>query len=75
MSIAYRAGIPLMDMEFVQFHPTSLKVNGVLLSEAARGEGAYLLNSDGERFMFKYAPNKGELASAMSFREPSGPRF
>ena len=63
MAIAYRAGIPLMDMEFVQFHPTSLKVNGVLLSEAARGEGAYLLNKDGERFMFKYAPNKGELAS------------
>ncbi len=52
-----------MDMEFVQFHPTSLKENGVLLSEAARGEGAYLLNRDGERFMFKYAPNKGELAS------------
>jgi succinate dehydrogenase / fumarate reductase flavoprotein subunit len=63
MGIAYRAGIPLMDMEFVQFHPTSLKENGVLLSEAARGEGAYLLNSLGERFMFKYAPNKGELAS------------
>jgi succinate dehydrogenase / fumarate reductase flavoprotein subunit len=63
MSICYRAGIPLMDMEFVQFHPTSLKENGVLLSEAARGEGAYLLNSEGERFMFKYAPNKGELAS------------
>jgi succinate dehydrogenase / fumarate reductase flavoprotein subunit len=63
MAIAYRAGIPLMDMEFVQFHPTSLKENGVLLSEAARGEGAYLLNSLGERFMFKYAPNKGELAS------------
>jgi succinate dehydrogenase / fumarate reductase flavoprotein subunit len=63
MAICYRAGVPLMDMEFVQFHPTSLKENGVLLSEAARGEGAYLLNSLGERFMFKYAPNKGELAS------------
>jgi succinate dehydrogenase/fumarate reductase flavoprotein subunit len=62
-AIAFRAGIPMMDMEFVQFHPTSLKENGVLLSEAARGEGAYLLNSLGERFMFKYAPNKGELAS------------
>jgi succinate dehydrogenase / fumarate reductase flavoprotein subunit len=61
--VAFRAGIPMMDMEFVQFHPTSLKENGVLLSEAARGEGAYLLNSVGERFMFKYAPNKGELAS------------
>jgi succinate dehydrogenase / fumarate reductase flavoprotein subunit len=63
MAIAFKAGLPLMDMEFVQFHPTSLKENGVLLSEAARGEGAYLLNKDGERFMFKYAPEKGELAS------------
>nr|MDQ2664288.1 FAD-dependent oxidoreductase [Candidatus Eremiobacteraeota bacterium] len=61
--VAFKAGIPMMDMEFVQFHPTSLKENGVLLSEAARGEGAYLLNASGERFMFKYAPNKGELAS------------
>ncbi|MBV9271643.1 MAG: FAD-binding protein [Candidatus Eremiobacteraeota bacterium] len=63
LGIAFKAGIPIMDMEFVQFHPTSLKENGVLLSEAARGEGAYLLNGSGERFMFKYAPNKGELAS------------
>ena len=63
MGIAYKAGIPLMDMEFMQFHPTTLKENGVLMTEGARGEGAYLLNADGERFMFKYAPNKGELAS------------
>ncbi|HZZ00977.1 MAG TPA: FAD-dependent oxidoreductase [Candidatus Baltobacteraceae bacterium] len=61
--IAYKAGIPLMDMEFMQFHPTTLKENGVLMTEGARGEGAYLLNAQGERFMFKYAPNKGELAS------------
>ncbi|MDH5682460.1 MAG: FAD-binding protein, partial [Spirochaetota bacterium] len=60
---AYRAGVPLMDMEMVQFHPTSLKSSGILLSEAARGEGGYLINSKGERFMNKYAPNKMELAS------------
>jgi succinate dehydrogenase/fumarate reductase flavoprotein subunit len=62
-SIAYRAGAPVQDMEFVQFHPTTLAANGVLITEGARGEGAYLLNSEGERFMFKYAPTKGELAS------------
>ncbi|MDI3270035.1 MAG: FAD-binding protein [Bacillota bacterium] len=63
MALAYRAGAPLMDMEMVQFHPTTLKGNGALLSEAARGEGAYLLNKDGERFMKKSAPHKMELAS------------
>ena len=63
MSLAYRAGAPLMDMEMVQYHPTTLKGTGFLLSEAARGEGAYLLNADGERFMRRYAPSKMELAS------------
>ena len=63
MSLAYRAGAPLMDMEMVQYHPTTLKGTGFLISEAARGEGAYLLNADGERFMQRYAPNKMELAS------------
>lgn len=59
---AYRAGLPLMDMEFVQFHPTGLYLQGILVSEAARGEGGYLLNGKGERFMDKYAPAKMELA-------------
>ncbi|WP_447971046.1 FAD-dependent oxidoreductase [Nitrospira sp. M1] len=63
MALAYRAGAPLMDMEMVQYHPTTLKGKGLLISEAARGEGAYLLNSDGERFMERYAPNMMELAS------------
>ncbi|CAI8046207.1 Probable succinate dehydrogenase [ubiquinone] flavoprotein subunit, mitochondrial [Geodia barretti] len=63
MSLAYRAGAPLMDMEMVQYHPTTLKGSGVLLSEGARGEGAYLINSRGERFMERYAPNMMELAS------------
>ncbi|MFW2331875.1 MAG: succinate dehydrogenase flavoprotein subunit [Nitrospinota bacterium] len=58
---AYRAGLPLMDMEFVQFHPTGLYKHGILLSEAARGEGGYLLNGKMERFMSRYAPSKMEL--------------
>jgi succinate dehydrogenase / fumarate reductase flavoprotein subunit len=56
------AGVPLEDMEFVQFHPTGLYPVGVLISEAVRGEGAYLINSEGDRFMANYAPNKMELA-------------
>jgi succinate dehydrogenase / fumarate reductase flavoprotein subunit len=63
MSMAWRAGVPLKDMEFMQFHPTTLKANGVLITEGARGEGGYLRNAEGERFMYNYAPNAGELAS------------
>ncbi|MEW6683117.1 MAG: FAD-dependent oxidoreductase [Nitrospirota bacterium] len=63
MSMAYRAGAPLMDMEMVQFHPTTLKRTGILITEGARGEGGHLLNANGERFMARYAPNKLELAS------------
>ncbi len=62
-ALAYRAGAPLMDMEMVQYHPTTLAGSGFLMTEAARGEGAYLLNSLGERFMKVYAPNKMELAA------------
>jgi succinate dehydrogenase flavoprotein subunit len=60
---AFRIGAPLMDMEMIQYHPTCLVENGFLITEGARGEGAHLLNADGERFMEKYAPNKMELAS------------
>ncbi|MFO0705381.1 MAG: FAD-binding protein [Nitrospira sp.] len=63
MALAYRAGAPLMDMEFVQFHPTTLKDTGILITEGARGEGGYLLNTLGERFMKRYAPEQMELAT------------
>ena len=63
MALAYRAGASLEDMEFVQFHPTTLKDTGILITEGARGEGGYLLNTLGERFMKDYAPEQMELAT------------
>ena len=63
LSLAWNNGAGLMDMEMIQYHPTTLARTGILLSEAARGEGAYLLNSEGDRFMEKYAPDYMELAS------------
>ena len=62
MAIAFRNGLPLEDMEFVQFHPTGLAGLGILVSEAARGEGGILRNADGERFMERYAPTIKDLA-------------
>lgn len=62
ISLAYRAGVPLQDMEFVQFHPTTLLGTNILITEGARGEGGYLLNKDNERFMKRYAPHVMELA-------------
>jgi succinate dehydrogenase / fumarate reductase, flavoprotein subunit len=63
MAMALRLGVPLKDMEFMQFHPTTLYPTGVLLTEGIRGEGGYLINKNGERFMQRYAPNAMELAS------------
>lgn len=63
MAMALRAGIPLQDMEFFQFHPTGIAGRGMLITEGARGEGGYLLNKDGERFMERYAPHAKDLAS------------
>jgi succinate dehydrogenase / fumarate reductase flavoprotein subunit len=62
MAMAYRSGVPLKDMEFVQFHPTALYPTCILITEGARGEGGYLVNSQGERFMQRYAPKAMELA-------------
>src|ERR671910_127811 len=62
IDMAYRAGLAMKDMEFVQFHPTGILPSGILITEGARGEGGYLINKSGERFMKKYAPEKLELA-------------
>jgi succinate dehydrogenase / fumarate reductase, flavoprotein subunit len=63
MVLAIRAGVPLKDMEMMQFHPTTLSPTGILITEGCRGEGAYLINAEGERFLKDYAPNAMELAS------------
>ncbi|HIA02214.1 MAG TPA: FAD-binding protein, partial [Myxococcales bacterium] len=63
MAMALRAGIPLQDMEFFQFHPTGIAGKGMLITEGVRGEGGYLVNGEGERFMERYAPNAKDLAS------------
>jgi fumarate reductase flavoprotein subunit len=61
MALAYRVGVPLKDMEFIQFHPTGMPSTGILITEAVRGEGGYLFNAEGERFCSSYVPSKMEL--------------
>jgi len=63
IAMALRAGIPVQDMEFFQFHPTGIAGKGMLITEGVRGEGGYLVNKDGERFMERYAPHAKDLAS------------
>src|SRR5213082_956977 len=63
MAMAVRAGVPLEDMEMMQFHPTTLAPSGILITEGCRGEGAFLVNSENDRFLKRYAPNAMELAS------------
>ena len=61
MALAYKAGVPLKDMEFIQFHPTGMPSTGILITEAVRGEGGYLVNAEGDRFLSRYVPSKMEL--------------
>ena len=63
VAVAYRAGVPLMDMEMVQYHPTTLKGTGMVVTEAARGQGAHLVNNNGDRFMSSYSPETLEMTS------------
>src|SRR5580698_4176533 len=73
-AMALRAGLPLQDMEFVQFHPTGIYGSGCLVTEGARGEGGYLVNAEGERFMERYAPSAKDLAARDDHRDSRRPR-
>ena len=74
MSMALRAGLPLKDIEFMQFHPTTMYPSGILITEGCRGEGGVLRNSEGERFMVRYAPTARTSPPATSSPAPSRPR-